>query len=262
MNDDQRINALQPITLARREAASAEVVRHLLTYLVSGNVGLGEKLPSERKLAEALGVGRSVLREALKSLMLLGLVDARQGDGTYLMSNESDFLPRSIEWGLLLGQKQTFDLVEARLHLEVILAGLAAERRTDDDIATLGEQISEMTASARDHDRFVSADVKFHLAITQASGNATLAGVMSGIRTLLQVWISRVMHKAGSFDSAGSFEPAIREHTAILRAVADGDPDAARRAMRIHMDNSYERLAETLKDFPSGRELRAFDAAS
>ena len=80
-------------------------------------------MPSERKLAEALGVGRSIVRQALKSLTVLGLLDVRQGDGTYLRRTDSPFLPVAIEWGLLLGVKRATDLVEARHYLEVVIAG-------------------------------------------------------------------------------------------------------------------------------------------
>ena len=87
------------------EPLPAQVARLLLDYLLAGNVRPGTRLPSERRLAEELGVGRSVVREALKSLGLLGLVEVRQGDGTYLRRIESDLLPRVIEWGLLLGRE-------------------------------------------------------------------------------------------------------------------------------------------------------------
>src|SRR5277367_1929136 len=87
----------------QREPLSNEVAQVLLDHLVSGRYEPGQRLPSERALADTLGVGRHVVREALKSLTLLGLVVVRQGDGTYLQSNQSDLLMGSFEWGLLLG---------------------------------------------------------------------------------------------------------------------------------------------------------------
>lgn len=231
---------LEPLDLGRRETISTEIARRLLSYLLAGDIQPGERIPSERKLAEALGVGRSVVREALKSLTLLGLVDVRQGDGTYLRGTESDFLPQSIEWGLMLGQKRTQDLVEARRHLEEILAGLAASRRTDEDLAALRRLLDEMRDAATDPDAFVAADVAFHMRVTQAAGNETLGGVITGIRTLLQVWISRVMH------SADSYAPSLAEHAAVLAALEAGDVDGSRAAMHAHMDGAYRRLEATL----------------
>jgi GntR family transcriptional repressor for pyruvate dehydrogenase complex len=238
---------LERLDLARRETVSTEIARRILTYLLAGNVEPGQRIPSERKLAEALGVGRSVVREALKSLTLLGLVDVRQGDGTYLRSTESDLLPQSIEWGLMLGQKRTADLVEARRHLEEILAGLAADRRSEEDLEYLRVHLAEMRASFDDPDRFVAADIAFHMRVTEAARNETLGGVITGIRSLLQVWISRVMH------SQDSYEPSLDEHIAVLAAIEAKDAVAARAAMRAHMDGAFQRLEATLgHDAPTG----------
>ena len=120
---------LEPIDTSDREGASIEISRRLLDYLLSGRVQPGERLPAERKLAEMFGVGRSVIREALKSLTLLGLLEVRLGDGTYVKRTDAGVLPQTIDWGLVIGTDHVFDLAEARRGLEVILAGLAAERR-------------------------------------------------------------------------------------------------------------------------------------
>jgi GntR family transcriptional repressor for pyruvate dehydrogenase complex len=99
--DDAEPPALSAIK--RPDAPSIEVTRHLLQYLLSGHFAPGDRIPSERKLAEALEIGRASVREAIKSLGLLGLVTVRQGDGTYLTQSTSSLLPDVIEWGLLLG---------------------------------------------------------------------------------------------------------------------------------------------------------------
>jgi GntR family transcriptional repressor for pyruvate dehydrogenase complex len=231
---------LQPLNVGRREPVSSEVARSLLSYLLAGDIKPGQRMPSERTLAQELGVGRSVVREALKSLTLLGLVEVRQGDGTYLRGTESDLLPQSIEWGLMLGQKRTLDLVEARRYLEEILAGLAASRRTDEDVAVLRGLLTEMRAASSDPDRFVAADVAFHLRVTHSAGNETLGGVIRGVRSLLQVWISRVMQ------TPENYAPSVAEHVAVLEAIEAADPARATAAMRAHMDGAYLRLEATL----------------
>lgn len=233
--------SLERVDFGRRETVSTEIARRLLTYLLAGHIEPGQKIPSERKLAEALGVGRSIVREALKSLTLLGLVEVRQGDGTYLRSRESDLLPQSIEWGLLLGEKRIRDLVEARRYLEVIIAELAAERRDKDDIAALHGLLDEMRAAAGDPDRFVAADVAFHFRVTQAGRNESLHQIMTSIRALLNVWISRVMH------AEGTYEPSMKEHVAVLKAIERGDPAASRAAMQRHMDGAFRRLEATIR---------------
>src|SRR5687767_8674020 len=102
---------LSRVDISGRDSVSMEVARRLLDYLLAGEMKTGMRLPPERKLAEALGVGRTVVREALKSLTLLGLIEVRQGDGNYVRATESSLLPQAIEWGLLLGAKRTRDLV-------------------------------------------------------------------------------------------------------------------------------------------------------
>ncbi len=130
-------STLRPLDLSQREGRTTSISRQLLDYLLSGRVQPGDRLPPERKLAEALGVGRSVLREALKSLTLLGLLEVRPGDGTYVKRIDAEVLPQSIEWGLVLGARHVPDLLEARCHLDVILAGLASLRCDDRDAADL-----------------------------------------------------------------------------------------------------------------------------
>src|SRR5262245_1397881 len=102
---------LPQFSIAPREPANVELTRQLVNYLSSGDLQPGQKLPGERALSEALGVGRAALREALKSLILLGLLEQRQGDGTYLTRSPSDLLPKVIEWGLLLGTHEIRDLI-------------------------------------------------------------------------------------------------------------------------------------------------------
>jgi len=230
---------LRPVD-RQRETIAAEITRRLLAYLLSGKISPGERIPSERKLSETLGVGRSVVRESLKSLTVLGLIEVRQGDGTYLKRTDSELLPQAIEWGLLLGAKRITDLVEARHHLEVLLAGLAAERRDDDQLAEMRRCVDAM-AQASDPDDFVAADIAFHFAVASAAGNQSLLQIMRSIRGLLQVWISRVMH------AADSTRPTWEEHAAIFEAIARRNSRAAKAAMEAHMVGATKRLETTLE---------------
>ena len=183
--------------IASREPLATDIVRQLLDHLLEGRLGAGDKLPSERSLAGTMRVGRSVVREALRTLTLLGLIEVRQGDGNYIKSTESDVLPTVIEWGLLLGARQTEDLVEARCHLEVLVAGLAAERRNEDNLHDLQRAISRMWAAGSDPEKYAEADIAFHQRISLAARNETLHRVMLSIQSLLRVWIPRVIATRG-----------------------------------------------------------------
>lgn len=236
---------LEPVHVRGRETLAGEIARKLSAFLLSGKVQPGERIPSERRLAEQLGVGRSVVREALKSLTLLGLIEVRQGDGTYLKRADSAMLPQALEWGLLLGSKRINDLIEARHHIEVVTAGLAADRRDDVALADLRRLLSAMRKT-KDADKFVAADVDFHFRLAEASGNQTLAQILANVRSLLQVWISRVMH------AADDFAPTIAEHVAIYDAVEAQDAQAAQAAMEAHMVSATARLRATLLGYDSG----------
>lgn len=232
---------LGPVAQRNPEPISSEVTRRLLDYLISGQVKPGERLPSERQLAETLGVGRSHVRQAIKSLTVLGLVDARQGDGTYLKRTDSPLLPLAIEWGLLLGAKRSQDLVEARAELEILLAGLAAERR--DEIALMElRRCVEIMQRTTDNDEFVRADVDFHLGIARSTGNQSLFQIMKSIRSLMQVWIQRVAYAPGTRPATWA------EHSAVLEAIERGEAAAARRAMVGHMEGAADRLQVTLAE--------------
>ncbi len=223
------------IEQAPREPLSSEVAKALLDAVFSGQITPGTRMPSERQLAEQFGVGRFVVREALKSLGLLGLLEVRQGDGTYVRSPDSSLLPRVVEWGLLVGEQRTSDLVETRQYIEPITARLAAERRSDTDLAAIRTHLHGMR-DAGDNSTFVDADVAFHLSIAGATGNTVLSNMLTSIASLLNVWIRNVV------DAAASREPSYLEHVPIYDAIEARNVDAAGEAMRTHMEGAACRL--------------------
>ncbi len=220
---------------------SAEVARRLLGHITSGLVGVGERLPSERNLAESLGVSRSTVREALAALDLIGIVSVRHGSGTYLTGSVSDLLPKAVEWGLLVGRRRLVDLVDARQYLEVITAGRAAERATPADIDRLRAQLAEMEAQSESPETFVESDIAFHLLIADISDNSVITDSLSNIRSLLRVWILRSVAEEHGFP-----EHALAEHRAVLAAIEAHDAGSAERAMRRHMDEAADRLKASL----------------
>ncbi len=228
-------NALQ-----QREPANVELTRELINYLSQDDIRPGQKLPGERALSEALGVGRAALREAIKSLIFLGLLEQRQGDGTYLSRGQSDLLPRVIEWGLLLGHHDIAELVEARQHLEVTLAGLAAQNRDEESLGRLRALAEAMRNANDDYERYIDADVEFHLEIARASGNSVLAGVLANIRSLLQVWTTRVII------AAQETETSLAMHLPVFDAIEARDVPAARTAMEALMERASRRLRATV----------------
>lgn len=229
---------LRKVERVDRSHPAIEVARQLLDYLLqSGDVQVGDRLPSERELCETFGVGRSAVREALKSLSLLGLLEIRQGDGTYLRNATSTLLPQVIQWGMLLGDKNIAELMDARRVIEAGLAELAAKRRTDEDLAALSERLEAMR-TARDITEWVENDVGFHLQVARAAHSGTLADLLFRLRSLLD---SSIRHNQQQADQADN-DVKYREHERIFLAIEDRDPAAAAYAMRTHIDRVRERL--------------------
>jgi GntR family transcriptional regulator, transcriptional repressor for pyruvate dehydrogenase complex len=229
--DDQGFSTrfMQGFAPEDRPDLVVSLARSLIRFLLSEEVKPGDRLPSERQLAEITGVGRSAVREALKALSLLGIVQVRQGDGTYLKRAESTLLPDVIEWGLLLGERKVRDIIEVRAELEIVGARWAASRRSDADIARLKAEVETMAASSHDLDKFRKGDVGFHLALAKATHNEIL---ISMSRRTLQ----------GIADLSGFYE----EHRAVFQEILRGEPEAAARAMEAHMRAALERLRVTL----------------
>jgi GntR family transcriptional repressor for pyruvate dehydrogenase complex len=226
----------------QRDSPVSQVARRLLDEVMEGGHHPGSRLPSERRLAEGLGVGRSAIREALAVLEVLGIVEVRVGSGTYVRGTISDLLPQAIDWGLLLGEHRTHDLVETRRHLEVVTARLAAERATDADVVLLLHRLERMRDTADSVTEFTEADVEFHLEVARIAGNTVLRDILHSVRALLRVWILRAVGADG--DTAAT----LAEHVAVFEAVERRDPDAAAAAMGAHMEAASARLYRSLAE--------------
>jgi GntR family transcriptional repressor for pyruvate dehydrogenase complex len=223
----------------QKNSLVVEITKRLLDYIFSGSLKVNDKLPAERQLSEALGVGRSAIREAIKALTVLGVLEVRQGDGTYLKRTDSTLLPQVIEWSLLLGENQAMDLIEARKVIEISICRFAAERGKDEEIAELKQIMDKMKLEPAN---FVELDVSFHLKLAEMSRNSVLKDILSSIQSLLRTWIKLVI------ESAGDTEFSYKDHSAIFEAVSKRDPDAAALAMERHMTDATSRLLKVIKE--------------
>lgn len=221
-------------------SAVSAVAKRMLDLFTGGQIAPGTRLPPERELASTLGIGRSAVREALAALEILGIVDVRPGSGTYLRGSSSELLPETLSWGLMLGEPKTRELIELRGKLEVAAAELAAERVTDASLARLRTQVAAMQESLRDRNKFIEADLKFHIEIARASENDVLLNLLQSIRSLLRIWVER------GLQNDGDAQLAYDEHVAVYEAIASRDGDRARLAMSHHMSTAGNRLGGTL----------------
>lgn len=217
-------------------STASDVTTALLELFVSGAVGLGERLPPERRLAEVMRVGRSAVREALATLETLGVVEARPGAGTFLRATRTGVLSENVRWNMLIAERELSELVELRTALEIHTAWLAADRRDPAVAARLATHLDFMRASLGELDAFLEADQAFHRELADATGNTALQDLLDITHGLLR---RRVATEAESRRHA---EIALVEHERVRAAVAAGDAAAASEAMRVHMRTSARLL--------------------
>lgn len=204
----------------RRSGSPEEIARLLTAYVTTGDLRPGARIPSERRLAEELGVGRTVVREALKSLALVGLIESRHGDGTYVADSTPESFSRAVEWRLVAWGGERGDVAEAIAVLEGDLAALAAERRTDADLLELHIHLAAERESANPTD-LDAAHLAFRATTAVAAGNVTLASVVEALRAAAPIVAAA---------EVTTIEPAA--DALVLDAITRRNPDDARRSAR------------------------------
>lgn len=220
-------NQLTPVI---RTTLTADIYRKLVGQIIRGVWKAGERIPAERHLGQQLGVGRASLREALKALEIMGMIETRLGDGTYVCKR-SEFLSRPLLWAITSSSEtEVHELVEARRLMETELAGLAAERATAEDLQVIGKHLDDMERSKDSPVEFMQSDIEFHLAVGQAAHNSILLNALHLIRNLLQDWIR------SSLQVGGVAHVALEHHQAIFLAIAKKNAPAARTAMQRHLE--------------------------
>lgn len=230
----------KPLAPIARATIADQIVERITAFILDAKLRPGDKLPSERDLMVQLGVGRSSLREAIKTLSAIGIVDVQIGDGMYVSGGQTAVLTKPLAWGLLLGDHSTREVIEARRAVEVELSGLAATRLTPDDLAAIGALWATMRANDDNAESFTEADQAFHLAIAKAARNSVLYHVLDTLRHIIRIWIFK------TFSEYPNRQAGFDEHAAIFAALEARDPDAARRAMAAHLDAAGARLLSLL----------------
>jgi GntR family transcriptional regulator, transcriptional repressor for pyruvate dehydrogenase complex len=229
--------------MKRRASVTDDAIEKIRELIVSGRWGPGDRLPRESELAAQLGLSRNSLREAVRALALVRVLEVRQGDGTYVSSLEPDLLLESTRFAThLLRGDTVLELFEVRRMLEPSAAALAAVRITGEGLAELCRQLDRMIAAST-VEELVEADVAFHALIARASGNSVLSSLLDSLaaRTMrARIW--RGMADADALDQTRT------EHVRIYRAIEARDPDLARAMATVHIANGEswqrEHLAE------------------
>jgi GntR family transcriptional regulator, transcriptional repressor for pyruvate dehydrogenase complex len=207
-----------------------EAIEKIKQMIVSGELRPGDRLPREPDLAAHLGLSRNSLREAVRALALVRILDVRQGDGTYVTSLESDVLLDAMSFVVDLHQDSgVLYILEARRILEAEASALAAQHITEQELAELRELL-DSSADYATPEEFVDHDLEFHHRIAVASGNPVLASLLdslAGRTSRARIW--------RAVTDGGATERTLAEHAAILGALADRRPDLARALAITHL---------------------------
>lgn len=218
------------------------VVEHIGESIRDGLLKPGDKLPTESAIMTMHGVSRTVVREAISHLQAAGLVQTRHGIGTFVIerANSAPGLVRET----IVTVRDVLAILELRIGMETETAGLAAARRTDEQLRELGAALAEMQQAMALGKPAVEADKRFHLLIAQSTGNRYFVDILDQLGSAL-IPRARVDTPALEQDKPADFlERVNREHDDIFRAIQRQDSEAARAAMRTHLSNSRERLLQ------------------
>lgn len=223
-----------PLATTRRTGLVDQVIEQMRSAIATSEWKVGERIPTEPELVTALGVGRNTVREAVRALAHAGLLEVRQGDGTFVRAT-SEF---SGALRRLVGSELR-EVLQVRRTLEVEGARLAARNRTEDELRELTELLTEREKSMglRDYETGVDKDAAFHLAVMRCSHNTLLAELYQGltevVRASVATTVSDTPHKANT------------DHRGLLRAIAEQDAEQAAAEAAGFLDELLAELAKT-----------------
>jgi GntR family transcriptional repressor for pyruvate dehydrogenase complex len=211
-----------------------EEVAQQIERLILKRLQPGDKLPSERELAELLKVSRSSIRDAIRGLELRGLVEPRQGAGTIVRETSAELVANPFENPLKRRREMVTELLDFRKMLEPPLAARAATHASADEISEMEEILQRQAEKQSQGDAAVAEDAEFHYSIALASGNGVVLKVLDIIMDLLRDTRER------SLQVEGRPQKSLAGHRRILAAIKRHDADAAKSAMRRHIEDVEE----------------------
>lgn len=232
MSDPER-NATQvglaPAPLPPQHNLAATVAQHLLREIREKGLPKGTRLPTERELMEALGVGRSTVREAINGLVVLGAIEIRRGHGAFLVNPDAGLAqPSAIAAALARGV--TSDLFEARRLVEPYAATLAAERRTEADLVEIAQALTDHEGALRRGELAVEPSVRFHIRIAEAAHNEVVAGFVHSFQQPLA-------ERGPVLEEMDGFRDwEIAQHRSVFEPIQAGDARLAHERMQAHLD--------------------------
>lgn len=224
-----------------------EVMESLASSIREGAIKPGEKLPTESEIVARFDVSRTVVREAISRLQANNLVETRHGVGTFALAPQTsgNFQIAPVDFATVA---DVIALLELRISLETEAAGLAAQRRTEQNLQAMQDMLDAFAeAIAQDSDA-VPSDFAFHMEVARATGNRHFADLMTYLGTMI-IPRTRVNTPSSAPEGRPAYLRRVHgEHESIFSAIRNQDADAARAAMRTHLANSKDRLKKSQAD--------------
>ena len=226
--------------MARRSALTDQLYEEILGGIVNGRFPRKARLPTEAEFSKEYNVSRTVVRDALARLRSDGLVSSRQGAGSFVTAKPDDSAELFAPVTSLVDLERCF---ECRAAIESEIAFYAAKRGSEADLAQLRDVEEEFEAAVRDGRTAASEDMRFHVAIADVADNHLFKSIVLSIRPhiLFGMNLSKTLSKTFS-DRHLAY--VMKEHAAVLKAIATGDAEGARQAMRAHVENAKQRIFE------------------
>lgn len=250
-------------TVAPATRLGDRLAQRMAALIDQGEFSEGGRLPAESELASRFGVSRPVIREALSRLRLMGVITSRKGSGSYVQrrADRTPDAPAAIGFGPLTSLAQVRKCYEFRVSLEGDAAFYAAQNRTPEMLATMRDALKRMETAMTEGIVGMNADIEFHFTVARASGNEFFEAVMQSMRTPLEF----AVNLARSLTLTRPMEHMLlvqAEHVAMFEAIEAQDKDAARHAMRRHIQNACWRVFEGPGSPPVPPESFAGDTGS
>ncbi|MBE7102888.1 FadR family transcriptional regulator [Bacillus cereus] len=213
-----------------------EVSEAILTMIKNGTLKPGDKLLPVHQLAEQFQVGRSAVREALSALRAMGLIEMKQGEGTYVRNFDPSSLTKSLNNKLLMKKEDILNLLEVRKVLEVGAVRAAAAKRTEANLQNMKHWLDEMAKSIGDEKAGEKADFHFHMGIAESSHNNILLELMNHVSEMIAETIGE-SRRIILYGEQTTSERLLEEHQSIYNAVLKQDVELAQQAMLNHLTN-------------------------
>lgn len=237
--------------VTRDPSLADKVAALMLETITSNRLRPGDTLPSERELGEQFGVSRTVIREAVRSLVAKGLIEVRSGSGIRVAPMDGSAVRESLSYFLRGSDGLDYEKVhEIRSVLEVHMVGSAAERANPADLRAMSDACRKMTDAGNDVDKATRADIEFHRALANATHNPLYVVLLDAIGdALIEVRQQTLLH--------GSLSSALRSHREILEAITQGDAEAARAAMASHLETVEQFWTNSRRTLLDSRRSRS-----